>query len=143
MEKYKLNLKERRIQKILQYFRKWFFIYYKLLYNKTLIGGLDNYGHNKIVAIDESLFIHDNNNEQICVLGGIETEEQIIRLAITKIRNTATLENFVYENFKEGTYFTLDVWAGYNFLDNNINYTRETHNHGREILAMDFIPLLI
>ena len=123
-----------RIQKILDYFRKLFFIHYKLEYNKTLIGGFDNEGESKIVAIDESLFIHDNNGEEIWVLGGIETEEKKIRLAITKVRNIPTLENFVYENFKEGTHFTHDGWAGYNFLDNNINYTHERHNHG----AVDF-----
>ena len=99
-------------------------------YNKTLIGGFDNEGESKIVAIDESLFIHDNNGEEIWVLGGIETEEKKIKLAITKVRNIPTLENFVYENFKEGMHFTHDGWAWYNFLNNNINYTHERHNHG-------------
>ena len=100
-EKYKNNLNIRRIQKILDYFRKLFFIHYKLEYNKTLIGGFDNEGESKIVAIDESLFINDNNGEEILVLGGIETEEKKIRLVI-KIRN----------------------------IPNNINYTHERHNHG-------------
>ena len=71
-----------------------------MIYNKTLIGGFDNEGKSKIVAIDESLFVHDNNNKQIWVLGGIETKDQKIRLDIAKNRNIATLENFVYENFK-------------------------------------------
>ena len=128
--KYKNNLNIRKIQKILEYFRKLIFIHYKLVYNKTLIGGLDNEGQSKIVAIDESLFIHDINNEQIWVLGGIETKDKNIRLSITKIRNIDNLENFVYENFIEGTHFTHDGWNSYNFLNNNINYTHETHNHG-------------
>ena len=101
-----------------------------MVYNKSLIRGFDNEGESKIVALDESLFIHDNNGDEIWVLGGIETKEEKIRLAITKVRNISTLENFVYENFKEGTHFTYDGLAGYNFLNNNINYTHERHNHG-------------
>ena len=30
----------------------------------------------------------------------------------------------------EGTHFTHDRWAGYNFLCNNINYTHESHHQG-------------
>ena len=70
-------------------------------YNKTLIGGFDNEGESKIVAIDESLFIHDINGDETWILGGIETKEKKIRFAITKVRNMPTLENFVYENFKK------------------------------------------
>ena len=77
-EKYKNNLNERRIQKILEYFRKLFFIRFKLIYTQTLIGGFDNDGQSKIVAIDESLFIHNKNGEQIWVLGDIETKDQKI-----------------------------------------------------------------
>ena len=75
-EKYKNNLNIRRIQKILEYFRKLIFIHYKLEYNKTLIGGFDNEGESKIVAIDESLFIHNNNGEEIWALGVLKLEKR-------------------------------------------------------------------
>ena len=61
-----------------------------MIFKKILIGGFDNDAQNKIVALDESLFIHDNNGEEIWVLGDIETEEKKIRLAITKVRNIPT-----------------------------------------------------
>ena len=37
-------------------------------YNTTLIGGFDNGGNQKIVSIDESLFVHEDNL-QIWVIG--------------------------------------------------------------------------
>ena len=70
-------------------------------------------------------------------------QEKKIRLVITKVRNIPALENFVYENFKEGTHFTHDGWTGYNFLNNNINYTHEAHNHANGDLALDCIRHLI
>ena len=51
-EKYKNKLNLRRIQKILEYFRKLIFLHYKLVYNKSLIGGFDNEGEIKIIALD-------------------------------------------------------------------------------------------
>ena len=65
------------------------------------------------------------------VIGGIETKYRRIRLKITLNRNAKTIEEFIYNNFKEGTHFTHDDWTGYNFLNNNINYSQESQNHGR------------
>ena len=48
----------------------------KLKYETTLIGGFDQNLNPIIVAIDESLFIHDSNNEQVWVIGGIETKDK-------------------------------------------------------------------
>ena len=80
----------------------------KLKYNSILIDGFDEGGIPKIVALDESLFVHDSLGQQVWVIGGIETKYRRIRLAITKIRNSVTLENFVNDNFLEGTHFTHD-----------------------------------
>ena len=38
----------------------------------------------------------------------------------------------------EGTHFTHDRWAGYNFLNNNINYTHESHQHGGADFGIGF-----
>ena len=80
----------------------------KIKYSKTLIGGFDQDGKSKIVALNESLFVQNLKGEQICILGGIETKYRRIRLTITKVRNIINLENFVNENFLEGTHFTQD-----------------------------------
>ena len=106
-----------------------YFTHMKIKYNSTLIGGFDEEGNAKVVSLDESLFVHNSLGEQIWVLGGIETKFRRIRLGITKIRNSLELENFVNENFLEGTHFTHDGWAGYSFLNNNMNYSHEVHNH--------------
>lgn len=102
----------------------------EIKYSKTLIGGFDDKGYSKLVALDESLFVHNEAGEQIWVIGGIETKYSRIRLMLSNSRNTTILENFVNENFLEGTHFIHDGWAGYRFLSNNINYTHEIHHHG-------------
>lgn len=58
-----------------------------------------------------------------------ETKERRVRLSISIIRNAQTLDNFINDNFYEGTHFTHDGWAFYAFVNNNPNYTHETHNH--------------
>ena len=121
-EKYVKEVKERHIQKILEFFRQLIFIYMKIKYDTTLIGGFDHHGRPIIVALDESLFVKVND-QQIWVIGGIETKYQKIRLTTTQSRDMQTLEKFVNDNFMEGTHFTHDGWTGYNFLNNNINYS--------------------
>ena len=101
----------------------------KIKYDTTLIGGFDHDGLPKIVAIDESLFI-EVNDQHIWVIGGIETKYKKLRLTTTQSRDIQSLEKFVNDNFMEGTHFTHDGWTGYNFLNNNINYTHDSHNHG-------------
>ena len=95
-----------------------------------MIGGFDNLNKRIIVAIEETLLIHNSNGEQVWCIGGIETKNKRIRLQLIKQRNTAAISNFVYSNFLEGTHFVHDTWIGYNFLNNNINYTHEIHVHG-------------
>ena len=106
----------------------------KIKYNKTLIGGFNDLGEPLIVTLDESLFVHN----ETWVFGGIETKYRKLRLSITKIRSAAALENFIYENFKEGIHFTHDGWAEYSFLDNNINYNCKFHFE-----AIDDIEIII
>ena len=46
-------------------------IYYhlKFKYNNTMIGGFDHLNRSLVVAIEESLIIHDKRGEQIWLLG--------------------------------------------------------------------------
>ena len=95
-----------------------------------MIGGYDQLNRARVVAIDESLIIHNERGEQVWLLGGIETKERRVRLILTKNRNSATIEKFVYDNYLEGTHFVHDSWPAYaNFFDNTISYTHETYVH--------------
>ena len=85
-EKYAKEVKERHIQKILEFFRQIIFIYMKIKYDTTLIGGFDHHGLPKIVSLDESLYIKINV-QRMRVIGGIETKYQKIRLTITQNRD--------------------------------------------------------
>ena len=114
--KYNDAIKAHTIENILKNFRLIIFNYLQDKYNSTMIGGLDNLNKRIIVAIDESLLLHNSQNEQIWILGGIETKTRKVRLSLTKVRNVNAISNFVYENFYEGTHFVHDSWGGYNFL---------------------------
>ena len=46
----------------------------KIKYNHTLIGGFNQEGDPKLVAIDESIFFHNQNGETIWIIDGIETK---------------------------------------------------------------------
>ena len=46
-------------------------------YNTTMIGGFDNFNRPITVAIDENLLIHNSSNEQIWMIGGIETKTRL------------------------------------------------------------------
>lgn len=80
--------------------------------------------NNKIIVLDKTSFVYNSLGDQIFVFWGIEIKYKPIRLGITKLRNL-TIENFVNENFLEGP--TLPTT--YSFLNKNINYSHETHNH--------------
>lgn len=127
---YKIKLAESTLQKILKNIRYILAEYMKKNYDSSLIGGINENNIPRIVAIDESLFLHDSLGNQIWVVGGIETKELRMRLNVINLRNSENLETFIFNNFKEGTHFTHDGWSGYTFLNNNINFTHETHIHG-------------
>ena len=105
-------------------------LYIKYVYKETLIGGFDTDNNPIIVALDESLFGHNSQNEQQWIVGRLETKYRRMRLEIIKIRNATNLEIFVNNNFKEDTHFTHDGWAGYTFINDNMNYIHESYNHG-------------
>lgn len=119
-----------KIEKLLKSFRLLIYNHLKKKYATTLIGGFNELNSPKIVAIDESLLIHNSQNDQIWMLGGIETAGRRIRLSLSKTRTSEALSEFVYSNFFEGTHFVHDSWLGYNFFNNNLNYTHEVHVHG-------------
>ena len=54
-------------------------------YRTTQIGG--DQDRNKIFCIDESLILHDNNNNQIWLVGAFESLSKKLRLDVINIRN--------------------------------------------------------
>lgn len=63
---------------------------YKEKYKNNLIG--NEYIN---VALDESLFIHENHGSPIWVVGAIQTDTKAIRLDIIPQRNSQNLKIFV------------------------------------------------
>lgn len=126
---YNKKVKYEAINKTIGKLRQIITEFIKIKYRKYNIGGFDQNNNQRIVAIDESLFTHDELG-QVWVVGGVDTCLKNIRLDILRIRNSANISTFIYNHFKEGTHFTHDGWRGYDFLDNDINFTHETHNHG-------------
>ena len=60
-EKYNKLIQERHIEKVFRIYQKNNLCIMKNKNNTSLIVGFDNEGKQKIVAIDESLFVHDSN----------------------------------------------------------------------------------
>ena len=100
----------------------------KIKYRQNNIGGFDQYNNQRIVAIDESIFTHEEFG-QVWIIGGVDTKLKNIRLDIIRERNANNISLFIYNHFREGTHFTHDGWGGYDFLENDINFTHEPHNH--------------
>ena len=87
----------------------------------------------KIVSIDESIFLHDNLGRQIWVVGAIDPESKDIRLDVINKRNQTNLKTFVYNHIIPGTHVVHDGWSSYTFLDYDDSlYTQEEHNHGAD-----------
>lgn len=117
------------IYDILFKIRKIIADYLKYIYRAKQIGGPPE---KKItVALDESLFVHDDNNQQIWIVGAKETLSNKFRLNIINTRNAANLKIFVENHIEPGTKIVTDGWAGYSFLDDseNLVYEHEIHNH--------------
>ena len=92
-------------------------------------------GPNIIVEIDESKLAKRKYNrahrvEGVWVVGGIEkTNEKNIFFVEVQNRNAATLQEIIENYVLSGSIICTDCWAGYNFLDNNLNYIYEKVNY--------------
>ena len=89
------------------------------------------------MALDETLIIHDINENQQWLLGAIETFKKEVRLEFIPKRNTATIKKFFLNHIMAGTHITPDGWQGYSFLRvNDSVWTEEEHNHGHGICVL-------
>ena len=93
------------------------------------MGDISEEGKNESFAVDESNFI-SINNRNLWVLGAINTSSKKLRLEITFDRDKETLKRFINTHIKYGNRIVHDMWAGYNWLANDINYTNSPHSHG-------------
>ena len=83
----------------------------KIKYRQNNIGGFYQYNNQLIVAIDESIFEHDEF-EQVWIIGSIDTKLKNILLDIIRERNANNISLFIYNHFREGMHFTHDGWGG-------------------------------
>ena len=63
------------------------------------------------------------------VLGAINTSLKKLRLEITFDRGMETIKRFLYTRIKYGIRIVHDILAGYNWLENDINYENSPHCH--------------
>ena len=126
--KYKYKLCYKTIISLLHNIRQVIATYMKHKYRTTQIGG-DPDSH-KIVCIDECLILHDKNNNQIWLVGAIESRSKKLRLDVINIRNEENIRIFITNHIEPGTHIISDGWPSYNFLDGNESvWTHEIHNH--------------
>ena len=84
-------------------------------YRCTQIEG--NPDTNKIICIDETLLLHDDDNEQLWLIGVIESRSKKIGLDFIKDRDEETIKNFINNHIEPGSHIVTDGWFGYRFLD--------------------------
>ena len=75
------------------------------------------------------------------VLGTTNTSSKILRLEVTFQRDSETLKKLIYTHIKYGNIIVTYIWAGYNWLQNDINYIHSTlsHDHGNFGYGFDSI----
>ena len=89
----------------------------------------------KIMIVDETLFLHNGHGNQIGAIGAKETSANKLRIDVMKTRNSHNLEIFVNNHVEAGTTILTDGWSGYSFLDSdNSVWPNDIYNHGLEIL---------
>lgn len=88
-----------------------------------------------IVEIDESKLSKRKYNrghhvDGVWVVGGVErTAERKLFVVEVENRNAETLKEIIEEYVIHGSIIYTDCWRGYNFLNNNENFTHQTVNH--------------
>ena len=125
---YSLNsLNEKLIYSIVNSIRKYISHYLKEIYLEKMVEE----NKNAFIAIDESLFSHTIDNEQIWLVGLIDTNTKYFRIEAVKERDTETMERIICHHIGKGNNIITDGWGSYNWLDNpRFGYRRIIHIHG-------------
>lgn len=120
------NLNPLFVYKFLQNCRIIIANYIRTLYQLDPLAYSDAHD---IVAVDESLFSH-LNDEQIWYVGLINLRTNDIRLEVVENRSSQTLKTIIEKHVMNGNTIVTDNWTGYNFLDNaNSGYYHIKYNH--------------
>ena len=119
-------ISQNHINEILYKDRQVIAHYIKIQY---ILEDISEKGKKESFSVDESNF-SSIDNRNLLVLGAINSSSKKLRLEITYERNTDTLKKFIYTHIKHGNTIVTDIWTGYNWLGNDINYNHSTHCHG-------------
>ena len=65
------------------------------------------------MGLDECLILHDELNQQIWLVCGIETVSRKLIFGIINERNSTNLEIFVINHIEPGTTIVTEGWSGY------------------------------
>ena len=97
--------------------------YYKEIYLYEKLAYESEY---KNIRIDESLFIHDENGEQECLVGLIDISNGKVRLELVKEHNADIMQKIIKHHVGENNIIISDGWEGYTWLRND-NYEHRRH----------------
>lgn len=114
--------------------------YYNLVYQSKILGEQDK---NLVFSIDESLFVTDENNNQIWVIGALNNLAKDIRIDISFKRNSEVLKIFIERYIEERNKLITDAWSGYSFIDNMEGYAREIHIHSNSDFGFGILFLIL
>ena len=81
------------------------------------------------------MFCHNQNGEDIWVLGIVDNISKDFRLEITNQWNQQVLKKFITTYVETGNTIINEGWSEYNFINNMNGYIRDMHMHGVGILA--------
>lgn len=124
----KLVVSETFIRNVYDKIRKYIYYYYIIEYSTEKFG---EENEQKYYAIDECLFSHDVNRNQLWVIGLIETTNKDFRLVLARNRDADTIKTFVERTIPIGNCLVTDGWDGYDWADiQNSGYIRYLHIHG-------------
>ena len=101
--------------------------YYNILYQSEILGEKDAHRN---FSVDESLFCHNQNGEDIWVLGIVDNISKDFRLEITNQWNQQVLKKFITTYVETGNTIITEGWSGYNFNNNMHGYIRDMYIHG-------------
>ena len=100
----------------------------KKQYRLKQIGGAPE--KHKIIAVDESLILNDDEGAMIWLVGAVDTETKELLLDVIKERNSTNLKIFINSHVEPGIHIVHDGWRAYSFLNGDDSiYTHETFNH--------------
>ena len=126
---YQLNsFNNKIIYKIILLIRKSISHYLKEIYYDKMT----DINQHANIAFDESLFCHFNGNQQIWLIGLINTQTQDFKIEAVYGRKSDILEKIIKFHVSKGNNIITDGWPGYNWMnDSSCGYHRIIHIHGQ------------